>query len=158
VVACAVTPDVTKVSVPAQNDAVALAVVAARAADDKKATDLVLLDVADILAVVDLFLLVTTANDRQLKAVVDEIDRRAREDEGRRPLRREGTPESGWLLLDYGDVVCHLFTTDQRDFYALDRLWADVPHLDPLTGDLVSEGRVGPADIERDVETAGDRA
>lgn len=124
-----------KVHVPAQSDAIDVAVTAARAADAKKADDLTLLDVADILAVVDLFLLVSTSNDRQLKAVADEIERRLREEHARRPLRREGTAESGWLLLDYGDVVCHLFSTDQRDFYSLDRLWADVPHLEPLSGD-----------------------
>jgi ribosome-associated protein len=119
--------------VPAQNDAISFAVEAADAADDKKATDLTILDVADVLAVVDLFLLATTSSDRQLKAVVEAIEERAR-DQGRKPLRREGKAESGWLLIDFGDVVCHVFSHEQRDFYSLERLWADAPRIDPATG------------------------
>jgi ribosome-associated protein len=123
--------------VPATAEAVALAVTAADAADDKKATDLTILDVADLLAIVDVFLLVTAGSDRQLKAVGDAIEEKLRQQD-RRPLRREGTPSAGWVLLDYGDVVCHLFSTEQRDFYALERLWADVPRRDPRTGEPVA--------------------
>jgi ribosome-associated protein len=120
--------------VPATAEAVALAVTAADAADDKKATDLTILDVADLLAIVDVFLLVTAGSDRQLKAVAESIEERLKAQD-RRPLRREGTPSAGWVLLDYGDVVCHLFSTEQRDYYALERLWADVPRRDPRTGE-----------------------
>jgi ribosome-associated protein len=120
--------------VPATEESVELAVAAADAADDKKATDLSILEVADILALVDVFLLVTTASDRQLKAVADAIEERLREDHRRKVLRREGTAEGGWMLLDYGDLVCHLFSTEQREFYSLDRLWADVPRRDVRTG------------------------
>lgn len=123
---------------PAHQESVDLAVAAARAADDKKASDLSILEVADILAVVDLFVLASAGSDRQLKAVADEIERALREDHDRKPARREGTPASGWLLLDYGDIVCHLFSTEQRDFYSLERLWSDVPRRDPLTGDEVA--------------------
>lgn len=126
--------------VPAQDDAVQLAVVAAAAADDKKATDLTILEVADILAIVDLFMLATAGNERQLKAVTDAVEERCREELDRKPLRREGTPESGWVLLDYGDVVCHLFDGSSRDFFALERLWADVPRRDPVTGEVVAAG------------------
>jgi ribosome-associated protein len=125
--------------VPATDEAVELAVAAADAADDKKATDLSILEVADILALVDVFLLVTTASDRQLKAVVDAIEERLREDHGRKVLRREGTAEGGWMLLDYGDLVCHLFSTEQREFYSLDRLWSDVPRRDVRTGEVIDE-------------------
>jgi ribosome-associated protein len=118
---------------PATDDAIALAVAAADGADDVKATDLALLDVSDLLAIVDLFLLITASSDRQLKAAADRIEERLRE-HGRKPLRREGTPEAGWMLLDYGELVCHLFLPEQRQLYALERLWADVPHLDPRTG------------------------
>ncbi|MCC5948955.1 MAG: ribosome silencing factor [Nitriliruptoraceae bacterium] len=118
---------------PATEEAVALAVAAADAADDIKATDLALLDVADLLALVDVFVLATASSDRQLRAIGERIEERLREHD-RKPLRREGTPAAGWLLLDYGDVVCHLFSSEQRDFYALDRLWADVPRLDVRTG------------------------
>lgn len=117
-------------------DAIELAVTAAVGADDKKASDIELLEVADILAIVDLFLLVTASNERHLKAVADEVERVCREQRERKPLRREGSPASGWLLLDYGDVVVHLFNDDQRAFYALERLWSDVPRRDPLTGEL----------------------
>jgi len=132
--------------VPAQSDAVELAVLAAAGADDKKATDLTLLDVADILAVVDVFVLASTRNERQLKAAAEAIEEKVREQLDRRPLRREGTPASGWYLLDYGDVVCHVFDAEQREFYDLDRLWGDVPRLDPTTGDeldarMVQEAR-----------------
>lgn len=118
---------------PATQEAVGLAVAAAAAADDKKALDPVLLDVADVLAVVDLFLLVSATNDRQLDAIVQAIEERLRGHD-RRPLRREGTPAGGWVLLDYGDLVCHVFSVDQREHYALERLWGDVPQLDPTTG------------------------
>lgn len=124
-------------AVPALPYSVDLAVSAARAADDKKASDLQILEVADILNVVDLFVLATAGSDRQLNAVADEIERVLREEHERKPVRREGTPDSGWVLLDYGDIVCHLFSTEQREFYALERLWADVPRRDVDTGEPV---------------------
>ena len=129
---------------PAENDAIQFAVEAADAADDKKATDLTILEVADVLAVVDLFLLATTTSDRQLKAVAESIEERGREQD-RKPLRREGKAESGWLLLDFGDVVCHLFSREQREFYSLERLWADAPRIDVATGErLAPVAPVGP--------------
>lgn len=120
---------------PAHSDAVELAQVAVAGADDKKATDMAVLDVADLMAVVDVFVLASTRNERQLRAATESIEDRVRERLDRRPLRREGTPGSGWLLLDYGDVVCHVFDEEQRAFYDLDRLWADVPRVDPQTGE-----------------------
>jgi ribosome-associated protein len=122
--------------VPATEEAVQLAVAAARAADDIKASDLTILDVSDLLVLVDVFLLASAASDRQLKAVGDRIEQNLR-DEGRKPLHREGTPEAGWVLLDYGDLVCHLFTHEQRGIYALERLWADVPRHDVHTGEVL---------------------
>jgi len=123
--------------VPAHPDAVALAVAAAAGADDKKATDVAILEVADLLAVVDLFVLATTRNERQLKAAIESIEDQARERLDRRPLRREGTPASGWVLLDFGDVVCHVFDEEHRSFYDLDTLWGDMPRRDPVTGEHV---------------------
>lgn len=134
---------------PADPGAVTLAVAAAAAADDKKATALEVLEVADIIALVDLFVLATAGSDRQLKAIAEGIEERLREHHERKPLRREGTPESGWMLLDYGDVVCHLFSTEQRDFYALERLWADVPRRDPQTGEVL------PSATESALQAAG---
>jgi ribosome-associated protein len=135
--------------VPAESDAIALAVDVADAADDRKATDLLVLEVADVLAVVDLFLLATATSDRQLKAVAEAIEDRARERHGRKPLRREGRADSGWLLLDFGDLVCHLFSAEQRDFYSLERLWADVPRIDVITGE-----RIPPTTTAASVEEA----
>jgi ribosome-associated protein len=134
--------------VPAENDAIQFAVEAADAADDKKATDLTILEVADVLAVVDLFLLATTTSDRQLKAVAESIEERGREQD-RKPLRREGKAESGWLLLDFGDVVCHLFSSEQREFYSLERLWADAPRIDVATGERLAPVAPGMTADER---------
>ncbi|MFU8841366.1 MAG: ribosome silencing factor [Nitriliruptoraceae bacterium] len=120
---------------PATEEAVQLALAAADAASDVKAEDVTILDVSDLLVIVDLFLLATAGSDRQLKAIGDRIDERLR-DQGRRVLRREGTPEAGWVLLDYGDLVCHLFLAEQRGIYALERLWADVPRRDVVTGEV----------------------
>lgn len=131
---------------PADPDSILAAVGAATAADDKKATDLVLLDVSDILRLVDVFVLASAGSDRQLNAIRDEVERVLREEHDRKPLRREGTPESGWLLLDFGDVVCHLFTEEQRDFYALERLWSDVARLDPATGEILESASASPGD------------
>lgn len=119
---------------PATPDAITLAVEVADAAEDRKATDLLLLDVADVLAVVDVFLLATAHSERQLSAVAESIEERVRSHRGRKPERREGRPDSGWVLLDFGDVVCHLFSEEERDFYGLERLWGDVPRIERGTG------------------------
>jgi ribosome-associated protein len=140
--------------VPATDEAVALAVSAADAADGVKATDLTILDVADLLALVDVFLLATAANDRQLKAMAERIEDQLRKLD-RKPLRREGTPASGWVLLDFGDLVCHLFSAEQRDFYSLERLWADVPRRDVLTGAPLSPGSRAAASLGADPAVGG---
>lgn len=132
---------------PATEEAIALAVAAAEGADDVKATDLALLDVADLLAIVDLFLLVTATSDRQLKAAADRIEGRLR-DHTRKPLRREGSAEAGWVLLDYGELVCHLFLPEQRQLYSLERLWADVPRLDPRTGQVLAADSQAPTPVD----------
>lgn len=121
---------------PASQEAVELAVVAASAAEDRKAEDPVILEVADVLVVADLFLVLSASNERQIGAIIAGIEERLHV-EGRRVLRREGTPSSGWMLLDYGDLVCHVLHTEQRDFYALERVWADVPQRDPLNGHVL---------------------
>jgi ribosome-associated protein len=119
--------------VPASEEAVALGVAAAAAADERGATDPVLLEVADVLVVADLFLVVSVSNDRLLGAVAQAIEDGLHQ-QGRKALRREGVPSSGWMLVDFGDLVCHVLHTEQREFYALERLWADVPHRDPASG------------------------
>jgi len=124
--------------VPASDEAVALGVAAAAAADERSATDAVLLEVADVLVVADLFLVVSVSNERQLGAVARAIED-ALHAHGRKVLRREGVPSSGWVLLDFGDLVCHVFHTEQREHFALERLWADVPRRDPVSGAVLDD-------------------
>ncbi|QBI21882.1 ribosome silencing factor [Egibacter rhizosphaerae] len=99
---------------------------AAAAAAAKQGQDLRALDLAELLGLTDYFLLLSATSERQLSTILDEVERRVREI-GRRPDRREGTADSGWVVIDYGDVVVHAFLEEQRGFYALERLWADAP-------------------------------
>lgn len=103
-----------------------LALAAANAAADKKASDIRIIDIGDLLGITDFFVLSSASNDRQLGTIVEEVERRCA-DLGRKPKRREGTKDTGWMLLDYGDVVIHAFTTEQREYYGLERLWSDAP-------------------------------
>ncbi len=101
---------------------------AAAAAAEKKATDVVAMFVADTLVVTDYFLIATGANDRQVHAIADAIEDALRE-AGVKPRGREGERELKWVLLDYGDFVVHVFQSAERDFYRLERLWSDAPVL-----------------------------
>lgn len=103
--------------------------VAAVAAADKLGTDLVAYDVSDQLAITDVFLVVTATNERQVGAVVEGIEEALR-DHQEKPVRREGDRELRWVLLDYLDVVVHVQHTDERQYYALERLWHDCPRID----------------------------
>jgi ribosome-associated protein len=102
--------------------------IAARAATDKKAFDLVGLEVAELTSYADGFLMCSAASDRQVGAVADEVLLRLRE-AGSRPLHKEGASRSDWVLLDFGDFVIHVFTEDRRAYYGLDSLWGDAPRL-----------------------------
>ena len=99
---------------------------AARAASDKLAQNIVAFDVSEQLVITDAFLLCSAANDRQVKAIVDEIEDRLRA-VGAKPVRREGERDGRWVLIDYGDVVVHVQHEEERSFYALERLWRDCP-------------------------------
>ncbi|HEY2983025.1 MAG TPA: ribosome silencing factor [Jatrophihabitantaceae bacterium] len=110
-----------------------LALVAANAASDKLATDVVLIDVSERLVITDIFVIATGANERQVEAIVDEVEERLRR-EGVKPLRREGRRDGRWVLLDYADVVVHVQHSEERVFYALERLWKDCPVI-PFTPD-----------------------
>ena len=110
----------------AQAEAVAMAEVAARAAAAKLAEDVVVIDVSEQLVITDCFVLASGSNDRQVNAIVDEVEEKMRL-AGYKPARREGTREGRWVLLDYVDIVVHIQHRDERDFYALDRLWRDCP-------------------------------
>ncbi|MEI7714625.1 MAG: ribosome silencing factor [Mycobacterium sp.] len=117
----------------ATQEAVAMATVAAHAAAAKLATDVVVIDVSDQLAITDCFVIASASNERQVNAIVDEVEEKMRE-AGCRPARREGAREGRWTLLDYRDIVVHIQHQDDRNFYALDRLWSDCPVV-PVTGD-----------------------
>lgn len=110
----------------ATEHAVELVHAAARAAADKLATDILAFDVSEQLAITDAFLLVSGANDRQVKAIVDEVEDKLREI-GAKPIRREGERDGRWVLIDYGEIVIHVQHTEERQFYALERLWRDCP-------------------------------
>ncbi|MGY1740032.1 MULTISPECIES: ribosome silencing factor [unclassified Blastococcus] len=99
---------------------------AAQAAADKLATDVSIVDVSDRLAITDAFVLASAPNERQVQAIVDEVEERLRR-HGVKPVRREGVAESRWVLLDFVDVVVHVQHTEERAYYALERLWKDCP-------------------------------
>jgi ribosome-associated protein len=112
--------------VTATERAVELIEIAAAAAADKLATGIIAYDVSEQLVITDAFLLCAASNDRQVRAIVDEIEAKLRL-AGAKPVRREGEREGRWVLLDYLDVVIHVQHSDQRAFYALERLWKDCP-------------------------------
>jgi ribosome-associated protein len=112
--------------VPASERAVELGLAAAQAAADKLAHDILLLDVSEQLVITDVFLLASAPSDRQVKAVVDEIEDRLR-DLGAKPVRREGAEEGRWVLLDFAEIVVHVQHEEERVYYALERLWKDCP-------------------------------
>jgi ribosome-associated protein len=103
-----------------------LSLVAAQAAADKGATDIVVLDVSDRLPLTDCFVIVTGSNERQVGAIVDSVSEKLAK-RGVKAVRREGERDGRWVLLDYGDIVVHVQHAEERVFYALDRLWSDCP-------------------------------
>ncbi|MDT3445404.1 MULTISPECIES: ribosome silencing factor [unclassified Pseudofrankia] len=113
----------------ASTRAVELALTAAQAAADKLAKDLVILDVSDRLALTDCFVLASADNERQVKAVLDEVEEKLRL-VGVKPLRREGEREGRWVLLDFSEIVVHIQRAEEREFYDLERLWKDCPRVD----------------------------
>lgn len=110
----------------ATDHAIELVHAAARAAGDKLGQDLLAYDVSEQLAITDAFLLVSASNDRQVKAIVDEVEDKLRE-VGAKPIRREGERDGRWVLIDYGEIVVHVQHEEEREFYALERLWRDCP-------------------------------
>jgi len=128
--------------VTATRRAVELVQIAAGAAADKLATDIIAYDVSDQLVITDAFLLCSASNDRQVRAIVDEIEEKLRQ-AGAKPVRREGEREGRWVLLDYIDVVIHVQHADERVFYALERLWKDCPRI-PLPEPAIAGGARRP--------------
>lgn len=98
---------------------------AARAASDKKAERVAVLDVSRQLVITDHFLICSANSERQVRTIADEIERRLTETVALKPLRREGQGEARWVVLDYVDFVVHVFRREEREYYNLERLWAD---------------------------------
>jgi ribosome-associated protein len=113
-----------------------LALSAATAAADKKAENIVAIDVSEQLVITDVFLLASAPNDRQVKAIVDAIEERLLA-AGEKPIRREGQRDGRWVLLDYADLVVHVQRNEERAYYELDRLWRDCPVIE-LTDSAVA--------------------
>lgn len=116
-------------------DAIELARTAARAAAERKAEQIIAIDVSERLALTDVFLIVSGANDRQVRSIVDAVDEAMLKAGAKRKMR-EGFDEARWVLIDYGDIVVHVQQTEDREFYSLERLWRDCPLIDlPADGD-----------------------
>jgi ribosome-associated protein len=114
--------------VTASDEAVRMAEIAARAAAAKLADNVIVIDVSEQLVITDVFVIASAANERQVNAIVDEVEEKMRR-AGYKPARREGARAGRWTLLDYVDIVVHIQHEDERDFYGLDRLWRDCPEI-----------------------------
>jgi ribosome-associated protein len=106
-----------------------LAKVAALAAEEKIAEKVMAIDVSDQMPLTDVFVIASAPSERQVGAIVDEVEDRLRE-LGSKPLRREGEREGRWVLIDFGDIIVHVQHEEERDYYALERLWKDCPEID----------------------------
>src|SRR5262244_4566403 len=132
--------------------AVELAGIAAEAAAEKLAADIIAYDVSEQLVITDVFLLCSAANDRQIRAIVDEIEEKMRQ-AGARPVRREGERERRWVLLDYLDIVIHVQLAEERIYYALERLWKDCPRVPlPEPVGVVPGGSVAAPGPDGDIQ------
>ena len=121
--------------------AIELTEIAALAAADKLAQDIVAYDVSEQLAITDTFLLCSGANDRQVRAIIDEVELRLKQ-AGATLVRREGEAEGRWVLLDYVDIVVHVQSKEERVYYALERIWKDCPVI-PLPEAAAVAGKAG---------------
>jgi ribosome-associated protein len=109
-------------------EAIEAARIAASAIDDKKGEDILLLDLSGLLVVTDVFVVASGTSNRHVKTLVEDAEEALRAI-GRKPIRREGTEFGEWVLLDYGDVIVHVFDRETRAYYELERLWADAPRI-----------------------------
>ena len=123
---------------PVSERALELAMTAAQAAADKKAHDITVIDVGDQLAITDAFVIASASNERQVVAIVDAVEEALLNlPEKAKPVRREGERQGRWVLLDYIDVVIHIQHAEEREFYALDKLWKDCPTIPFVDRDMV---------------------
>lgn len=120
---------------PASERSLELVTAAATAASSKLATDVIALDVSDQLFITDAFLLASAPNERQVRAIAEAVEEQLLP-MGSKPIRREGEREGRWVLLDFGDLVVHVQHTEEREYYALERLWKDCPSIElPVTSE-----------------------
>ncbi|MBC9726772.1 ribosome silencing factor [Streptomyces sp. TRM68367] len=129
---------------------------AAQAAADKLAHDVVAYDVSDVLSITDAFLLASAPNDRQVKSIVDEIEERLQKELGAKPVRREGDREARWVLLDYVDIVVHVQHSEERVFYALERLWKDCPQVELPADARATRGKAEEHARQQEAEEAAE--
>ncbi len=120
---------------------------AARAASAKKGEDVVILAVEPMLAITDAFVIVSGTNARQVRTIAEEVEERIKAEGGPAPLHVEGLDDARWVLMDYGDMIVHVFLSEVRRFYDLERLWADAERW-PWEGD-------GPEGVRPAVQAAG---
>jgi ribosome-associated protein len=118
------------------------ALVAARAADAKLGEDTVVLAMGELLGVVDAFVVTSGRNDRQVRALVEEVERTVKDHDGTKPVAIEGLADATWVLMDYGDFVVHVFADETRGYYDLEHLWSGAPRISWETG---AAGRGGAA-------------
>ncbi len=114
----------------ATDRALELVNIAAEAASDKLAEEIVAYDVSDQLVITDAFVLCSAPSDRQVRSIVDEVEDRLRDGAGIKPVRREGERDGRWVLLDYAEIVVHIQHEEERGYYGLERLWKDCPTIE----------------------------
>jgi ribosome-associated protein len=122
------------------NESRPTAVAAAQAAAAKQAEDIAILDVRELIVITDYFVIASGSTERQVKTIVDEVERVLREVHEVKPVRREGESDARWVLLDYVDFVVHVFADEEREYYDLERLWADAPRVDWEPQGVASSG------------------
>ena len=120
------------------------ALIAARAIDDKKGSDIVIQEVGKLLNVTDYFVICTAANNRRADSIYEEVEERLRKEAGVKPISVEGVEDGKWILLDYGQIVVHIFLPEQREYYRLEQLWDEAP-----TVDVAAAGIEDPVYSER---------
>lgn len=126
------------------------ALIAARAADERKATDVMVIKVGDLVDVTDYFVIATGANTPQVEAIIESVEEELRKEAGVKPVSREATNDHSWELLDYGSFVVDIFQPEARDYYRLEMLWNDAPIID-----LVEAGIEHPEYSERIAKLVG---
>ena len=120
------------------------ALIAARAIDDKKGSDIVIQEVGKLLNVTDYFVICTAANNRRADSIYEEVEERLRKEAGVKPISVEGVEDGKWILLDYGQIVVHVFLPEQREYYRLEQLWDEAPTVDVAAAGIEDPASASP--------------